>query len=102
MVTIAEPSLTLPVIRAEIASALDLVVYQARLDDGSRRVVSIAEVQGLKGDNIVLQELFTWKKTGVQEDGRFTGIFRPTGATPSFAPTLAAAGLTFPEGMFGA
>jgi pilus assembly protein CpaF len=50
----------------------------------------------------VLQELFTWEKTGVGEDGRFTGVFEATGATPSFAPALAAIGLIFPEGMFEA
>jgi pilus assembly protein CpaF len=100
MVTVAEPSLTLPVIRAEIAAAIDLIIQATRLEDGSRKVLSVVEVQDLKGDNIVLQELFTWEKTGVGEDGRFTGIFKATGATPSFAPALAAVGLTFSEGMF--
>jgi pilus assembly protein CpaF len=100
MATMAEPSLTLPVIRGQIAAALDLIIHAGRLEDGSRRVLSVVEVQDLKGDNIVLQELFTWKKTGVGEDGRFTGVFEATGATPSFAPVLAAAGYTFPEGMF--
>jgi pilus assembly protein CpaF len=102
MATIAEPGLTLPVIRAQIAEGIDLIVYQARLEDGSRRVLSISEVQGIKGDNVVLQELFAWEKTGVGEGGRFTGVFKATGAVPSFASTLAAAGLTFPEGMFEA
>jgi pilus assembly protein CpaF len=102
MATIAEPGLTLPVIRGQIAAGLDLITHQDRLEDGSRKVLSIAEVQGLKGDNVVLQELFTWEKTGVGENGRFTGAFKATGAVPSFAPALAAAGLTFPEGMFEA
>jgi pilus assembly protein CpaF len=100
MVTIAEPSLTLPVIRAKMAAALDLIVHASLLEDGSRKIVSITEVQGLKGDNIVLQELFTWEKTGIGEDGRFTGAFKATGVAPSFAPALEAIGLTFPEGMF--
>lgn len=102
MATVAEPSLTLPAIRAQMASALDLIVQQNRLEDGSRRVVSVVEVQDLKGDNIVLQELFAWEKTGVGEDGRFVGVFKATGAVPSFAPALAADGLSFPEGMFEA
>jgi pilus assembly protein CpaF len=102
MATMAEPSLTLPVIRAEITAAIDLIIQANRLEDGSRKIVSIVEVQDLKGDNIVLQELFAWKKTGVGEDGRFTGIFEATGATPSFEPALEAKGLTFPEGMFKA
>lgn len=100
MATIAEPGLTLPAIRGQVAAGLDLIVHLERLEDGSRKVLSIAEVQGLKGDNVVLQELLTWQKTGVGEDGRFTGVFKATGAVPSFAPALAAAGLTFPEGMF--
>ncbi len=101
MATVAEPSLTLPVIRSEIAAALDLIVHIGRLEDGSRRVLSVVEVQDLKGDNIVLQELFTWEKTGMGENGRFTGVYKATGATPSFAPALEARGLAFPEGMFG-
>jgi pilus assembly protein CpaF len=100
MATVAEPSLTLPAIRAQIAEGLDLIVYQNRLEDGSRRVLSISEVQGIKGDNVVLEELFTWEKSGVGEDGRFTGTFKATGTVPSFAPALEAAGLTFPEGTF--
>jgi pilus assembly protein CpaF len=100
MATMAEPSLTLPVIRADIATAIDLIVHIGRLEDGSRKVLSIVEVQDLKGDNIVLEELFAWKKTGVGENGRFTGVFKATGVTPSFAPTLATMGLNFPEGTF--
>lgn len=100
MVTVAEPRLTLPVIRTEIANAINLIFQLNRLDDGSRKVVSVAEVQGLKGDNVVLQELFTWEKTGVGENGRFTGEFKATGAVPSFAPKLATIGLPFPEGIF--
>ncbi len=101
MATMAEPSLTLPVIRAEIAEALDLIVQVNRLEDGSRRVVSIVEVQGLKGDHIQLQDLFTWEKVDAGRQGlRFIGRFRCTHAPPSFVPTLAAAGLEFPEGMF--
>jgi pilus assembly protein CpaF len=102
MATIAEPSLTLPVIRAEIASAIDLIVQASRLEDGSRKVTSVAEVQDIRGDNIVLQEIFTWEKTGVGADGRVTGAFRATGAIPSFAATLEAMGLTFPKDIFNA
>ena len=102
MVMVAEPSLMLPAIRAEIANAIDLIIQVNRLDDGSRKIVSIAEVQGLKGDNIVLQELFVWEKTGVTESGRLTGTFKPTGAMPSFSPKLEIMGLPFPEGLFEA
>lgn len=101
LMTPAEPGLPLPAIRSQISEALDLVVYQSRLEDGSRKIISIAQVQGLKGDNILLQELFTWEKTGITEDGGVLGRFKTTGVTPSF-DTGRSAGLVFPEGMFTA
>lgn len=105
MATVAEPSLTLPAIRAEIASALHLIVQQSRLEDGSRKVVSVVEVQDIKGDSIVLQELFRWEKTGMLDEGRFgrlTGVHKATGAMPSFMPHVSAHGLAFPQGTFEA
>ncbi len=102
LATVAEPSLRLPAIRADIAQAIHLILQIARLDDGSRRVVSVTEVQGLKGDNIVLQDLFVWEPSGVAETGRLTGAFKATGATPSFAAKLAAMGLPFPKDLFEA
>ena len=102
MVTAAEPGLTLPAIRTQIAQGVNLIVQQNRLEDGTRKVVSISEVQGLKGDSIVLQDLFRWVKTGVDENGRVTGVHRATGAVPSFVPRLAGYRLVFPEGMFKA
>ncbi len=101
MATIAEPSLSLPAIRHKIANGLDLIVQQMRIEDGSRRIVSVTEVQGIKGDNIVLQDLFTWEKAGVGENGRFTGEFRPTGAVPSLTRYVAGDVMVFPKGMFG-
>ncbi len=80
----------------------EILIIDGDSADGTRKVVSVAEVQGLKGDNIVLQELFVWEKAGVAEDGRFTGVFKTTGAIPSFAPKLETIGLPFPEGIFEA
>jgi pilus assembly protein CpaF len=102
MVTAAEPGLALPAIRAQIAEGVHLIVQQNQLEDGTRKVVSISEVQGLKGDSIVLQDLFRWVKTGVDENGRLTGVHRATGAVPSFIPRLAVEKLVFPEGTFKA
>ena len=101
LMTPAEPGLPLPAIRSQIAEALDLVIYQSRLEDGSRKIISIGQVQGLKGDNIVLQELFTWEKTGMAEDGRVLGRFKTAGVIPSFDPGRSA-GLVFPQGIFTA
>jgi pilus assembly protein CpaF len=100
MVTTAEPSLTLQAIRAQIASALGLIVQQNLLQDGSRKITSICEVQGIKGEQIILQELFAWEQSSLDAEGRLIGTHKATGAIPSFAPALAAAGLTFPEGTF--
>jgi pilus assembly protein CpaF len=102
MAAIAEPGMTLPAIRTLIADGLDLVVYQARVEDGSRKIISVSEVQGLKGDNVVLQEIFSWEKTGVAENGRLEGAHKATGVVPSFVPQFEAWGLTFPEGTFEA
>ncbi len=100
LVTVAEPGLRLPTIRADIAQAVHLILQVNRMDDGSRKLISVTEVQGLKGDNIVLQDLFVWEQSGVTEKGRFAGAFKSTGATPSFAAKLAAIGLPFPKGLF--
>lgn len=100
MAALAEPSLALPAIRVKMANGVDLIVQQNRIEDGTRKIVSIAEVQGLKGDSVVLSELFSWKRTGIDENGRHTGKFVATGVTPSFAPALEAEGLCFPEGTF--
>ena len=100
MATIAEPTLTLPAVRAKIASGLDLIVQQNQVEDGTRKIVSVVEVQGLKGDSIVLTELFSWQRTGMSEDGRCLGRFVATGAAPSFAHALEAADVYFPEGTF--
>jgi pilus assembly protein CpaF len=100
MITTAEPSLTLPAIRAQVAGALGLIVQQSLLEDGTRKITSICEVQGIKGDTIILQDIFVWEQTSLDDKGRLIGTHKATGAIPSFVPALAAAGLTFPEGTF--
>jgi pilus assembly protein CpaF len=99
MMTQAEPGLALPAIRAQIAAAFDLIVYGARLEDGSRKITAITQVQGMKGDNILLQDLFTWEKTGISEDGQLNGRFTAAGAIPSF-DLGRSPGLIFPPEMF--
>jgi pilus assembly protein CpaF len=81
-------------IREQMASALDLIVHLSRLRDGSRRVTHVTEVQGLEGDNIVTQDLFLFDYgMGVDDDGRFNGRLKATGAKPKFADRLADVGL---------
>jgi len=100
MVLMAGMDLPLRAIREQISSAIDLIIHQERLRDGSRKIVSVSEVQGMEGDVIVMQDLFTFEQTGI-EDGRVLGRLRPTGIRPKFTPKLEAAGIFLPAGIFG-
>lgn len=92
----------LEVIRAQIASAIHLIVQQTRLRDGSRKVSSITEVQGLESGTIVLQEIFRLDEKGVTAEGRVISEMKPTGVRPKFTPKLEAAGFKLPPSIFGA
>ncbi|MBI4320754.1 MAG: CpaF family protein [Chloroflexi bacterium] len=100
MVLMAGMDLPLRAIREQIASALDLIVHMERLRDGSRRVVNVTEVVGMEGDTVVLQDLFVFEQTGV-EDGRIVGRLRPTGIRPKFTTKLESYGIYLPPGVFG-
>jgi pilus assembly protein CpaF len=99
---IAMGNMNLPerAMRQQIASAVQLVVQQTRLSDGSRRVTSIAEITGMEGDVITMQEIFAFEKLGINEDGRVIGRFRATGVRPKCAERLKAAGIHLPTAMF--
>ena len=86
--------------RHQIASAIQLVVQQSRLADGSRRVTSISEISGMEGDIISMQEIFVFEKTGVNQDGKVVGRFRGTGVRPKCWERLRAAGINLPPDMF--
>jgi pilus assembly protein CpaF len=88
MVLMAGMELPLKAIREQIASALDLVVQQARMRDGSRKITSITEVVGMEGDVITLQDIFTYEAEGVDSMGKFRGEFRATGIRPQFSEKL--------------
>ena len=100
MVLMAGMDLPLRAIREQIASAVDLVVHHERMRDGSRRVVNVTEVQGMESDTIVLQDIFTFQQTGIQ-DGRIIGQLRATGMRPRFISKLEAAGIYLPPSVFG-
>ena len=87
-------------IREQIASAVDVIIHESRLSDGSRRVVAISEVTGLEGSQIVMQDIFAFRQTGVGENGRIEGEFRATGAVPAFYDQLAGRGLAVDPAMF--
>jgi pilus assembly protein CpaF len=87
-------------IREQIASAVDIVIHESRLSDGSRKVVAISEVTGLEGQNVVMQDIFTFRQSGVDEHGHVQGVFRPTGAVPTFFEHLKSRGLRLDPAMF--
>ena len=87
-------------IREQIASAVDIIIHESRLADGSRKVTAITEVTGMEGQNIVMQDLFAFRQSGVDENGRITGEFRPTGAMPTFFDTLKSRGVNLDPGIF--
>jgi pilus assembly protein CpaF len=79
-------------IRQQIASAIHVVVQIARLPDGTRKVISISEVTGMEDDGILMQDIFTFDRSGMDPDGKVRGIFRATGAKSRFFDRLASAG----------
>ena len=101
MVLMAGLELPVRAIREQVTSALDLLVHLARLRDGTRRVVQIAEVQGMEGEMVVLEDIFTFDYSmGVDEDGRFKGRVKPTGIRPKCALRLEDVGIHLPADTF--
>lgn len=102
LVMMAGMELPIMVVRQQIASAVDLIVQQTRLRDGSRKVTSITEVAGMEGDVIVLTDVFKFEQTGISTDGKVLGDLKPTGIRPLFTPRLEAAGFKLGAEIFGA
>ena len=95
MVLMAGADLPVRAIREQIAAALDVIVHQSRLSDGSRRITHITEVQGMESDNIVLQDIFLFKQEGVADDGRVIGAHAPTGLRPRSLERFKQYGMSF-------
>ena len=89
-------------IREQISSAVNLIVQQSRLKDGSRKVINITEVQGMEGDVVVLQDVFVFEQTGVDERGKIVGHLRPTGIRPKFVELFEQQNIYLPPNIFGA
>jgi pilus assembly protein CpaF len=101
MVLMADVELPQRAIREQMASAIDLVIHQVRLKDGTRRITHITEVEGMEGDVITLLDAFRFDfRAGVDEQGRHLGTLRSTGLRPRFLDTLADRGLPVPPGIF--
>ena len=87
-------------IRGQIASAVNFIVQATRLSDGSRKVVSIAEITGMEGSIIQIQEIFKFERSGTSEDGTVIGKFVATGLRPKFLDEMERRGVHMPAGMF--
>jgi pilus assembly protein CpaF len=86
--------------REQIASAVDVIVQVSRLSDGTRRVTSVAELTGMEGDVVQLQEIYRFRKAGITADGKVAGQFEATGVRPRFAERLQLAGVELPARLF--
>jgi pilus assembly protein CpaF len=100
MIAMANVNLPDKAMRQQIASAIHVVVQQARMSDGTRKVTSIAEITGMEGDVITMQEIFRFDKLGVGQDGRVLGRFVATGVRPKVCERLKTGGVTLPPDMF--
>ena len=87
-------------IREQVSSAIDVVVHQSRMRDGTRKVVNITEVSGMEGDVITMTDIFIFEQTGM-ENGQIIGRLRPTGLRPKFMDKIEAAGIHLPPSIFG-
>ncbi len=87
-------------IREQLASAIDIVVHESRMSDGSRKVVCISEVVGLEGQQIVMQDIFEFVQSALDERGKVVGSFVPTGAVPTFYEHLQSRGLHIDPAVF--
>ena len=99
---VAMSNLNIPegAIRRQIASALDVVIQVSRLSDGRRKIVSIAEITGMEGNVVTMQDIFVFRKQGIRENGEVIGEFVPTGVRPKFAERLFVTGIHLPAAMF--
>ena len=99
---VAMCSMNLPerTVRAQIASALTIVVQVSRMSDGSRKVISISEITGMEENVISMQEIFQFKRKGIGANGKVIGAFVPTGIRPKFLEKMRIAGMVFPHTMF--
>ena len=86
--------------RAQIASAIHVVVQVERLTDGRRRLVSLQEITGMEGDVVTMQEIFRFRRTGIDGEGRIQGQFVATGVRPKFARRFEEWGMPLPENLF--
>ncbi len=102
LVLMAGMELPLKVVRQQISAAVDLIVQQSRLRDGTRKITAITEVAGMEGETIVLSDIFKFDQTGITTEGKVEGTLKPTGIRPLFYPRIQSSGLKLGPEIFGA
>jgi pilus assembly protein CpaF len=100
MVLMAGIDLPVKAIREQIAGAVDVIIQQSRLKDGTRKITNITEVQGMEGDVVVLQDIFVFRQNGISEEGKLLGRLVPTGVRPKFYERLESSGIRIPSSVF--
>ncbi|MFZ5822711.1 MAG: ATPase, T2SS/T4P/T4SS family [Chloroflexota bacterium] len=100
MTMMAGMELPVRAIREQVSSAIDLIVHQERMRDGTRKVVYITEISGMEGDVITMTDIFSFEQSGI-EDGKIVGRLRPTGLRPKFMDKIEASGIHLPPSIFG-
>ncbi len=100
MVMMAGMELPVRAIREQVSSAIDLIIHQERMRDGTRKVVNITEVSGMEGDVITMTDIFVYEQSGF-ENGKIIGRLRPTGLRPKFMDKIEASGIHLPPSIFG-
>jgi pilus assembly protein CpaF len=100
MTLMAGMDLPVRAVREQVASAIDLIIHEERMRDGSRKIVNITEVSGMEGEVITTTDVFVFEQTGI-EGNRVIGTLRPTGLRPKFMEKLEAAGIHLPPAIFG-
>jgi pilus assembly protein CpaF len=100
MVMMAGMDLPVRAIREQVSSAVDLVVHEDRMRDGTRKVVNITEVSGMEGDVITMTDIFVFEQSGF-ESGKIIGRLRPTGLRPKFMEKIETSGIHLPPSIFG-
>jgi pilus assembly protein CpaF len=100
MVAMANLNIPDKAVRQQIASAIHAIVQGSRLSDGTRKIVGISEITGMEGDVVTMQEIFTFERRGLTEQGKVKGAFKATGIRPKFTDKLAAAGFRLPPSLF--
>jgi len=100
MVAMAGVDVPQRAVRNQIASAIDVVIQLSRLSDGRRKLVSLQEITGMEGEIVTMQEIFEFRRAGIDEDGNVIGELLPTGIRPKFGARLETAGYKLSEGLF--